>query len=124
MDEKQQKRVKFIIAFLITAMFLAGGYLAFSLYREQQFKKNVGLFIESEFSSKGYTVVYKKTDFNPKKIELAFLSKRFDSLEISALKHKINKNQYLKGAYRIIREDTTDRFNALKGDTLSQIKGS
>ncbi len=105
-------------------MFLAGGYLAFSLYREQQFKKNVGLFIESEFSSKGYTVVYKKTDFNPKKIELAFLSKRFDSLEISALKHKINKNQYLKGAYRIIREDTTDRFNALKGDTLSQIKGS
>lgn len=125
-DEKQQKRVKFIIAFLITAMLLPSGYLAFSLYREQQFKKNVELFIEKEFSSKGYTVVYKKTDFNPKKkkIELAFLSKRFDSLEMKALKNKINKNQYLKGAHLLIRQDTTDRFNALKGDILNQIKGS
>ena len=125
-DEKQQKRVKFIIAFLITAMLLPSGYLAFSLYREQQFKKNVELFIENEFSSKGYTVVYKKTDFNAKKkkLELAFLSKRFDSLEITALKDKINKNKYLRGAYLLIRQDTTDRFNALKGDILSQIKGS
>ncbi|TDO82807.1 putative hydrophobic protein (TIGR00341 family) [Flavobacterium chryseum] len=125
-NEKQQKRVKFIIAFLITAMLLPSGYLAFSLYREQQFKKNVELFIEKEFSSKGYTVVYKKTDFNPKKkkIELAFLSKRFDSLEMKALKNKINKNQYLKGAHLLIRQDTTDRFNALKGDILNQIKGS
>lgn len=125
-NEKQQKRVKFIIAFLITAMLLPSGYLAFSLYREQQFKKNVELFIEKEFSSKGYTVVYKKTDFNPKKkkIELAFLSKRFDSLEMTALKNKINENQYIKGAHLLIRQDTTDRFNALKGDILNQIKGS
>lgn len=125
-NEKQQKRVKFIIAFLITVMLVPSGYLAFSLYRQQQFKKNVEQFIENEFSSKGYTVVYKKTDFNPKKkkIELAFLSKRFDSLEIAGLKNKINENQYLKGTYLIIRQDTTDKFNTLKGDILNQIKGS
>lgn len=125
-NEKQQKRVKIIIAFLITIMLVPSGYLAFSLYRQQQFKKNVELFIENEFSSKGLTIVYKKTDFKPKKkkIELAFLSKRFDSLEIAGLKNKINENRYLKGTYLIIRQDTTDKFNTLKGDILNQIKGS
>lgn len=125
-NEKQQKRVKFIIVFLITVMLVPSGYLAFSLYRQQQLKKNVELFIENEFSSKGYTVIYKKTDFNTKKkkIELAFLSKRFDSLEIAGLRNKINENKYLKGTYLIIRQDTTDKFNTLKGDILNQIKGS
>lgn len=125
-NRKQQKRVKIIIAFLITIMLVPSGYLAFSLYRQQQFKKNVELFIENEFSSKGFTIVYKKTDFNPKKkkIELAFLSKRFDSLEIAGLKNRINENRYLKGTYLIIRQDTTDKFNTLKGDILNQIKGS
>ncbi|WP_116788465.1 DUF389 domain-containing protein [Flavobacterium psychrotrophum] len=125
-NEKQQKRVKIIIPVLITAMLVPSGYLAYSLYREQQFKKNADLFIEREFSDKGYTVVYKKTDFNPKgkKLELAFLSKRFDSLEIKELKEEINDNQYLRGTSLVIRQDSTDRFNALKGDILSQIKSS
>ena len=63
-DEKHQKRVKYTIAFLITVMLVPSSYLAYSLYREQQFKKNADLFIESEFTNKGYTIVYKKTDFN------------------------------------------------------------
>lgn len=125
-DEKHQKRVKFIMAFLIAALLLPSGYLAFSLYREQQFKKNVEMFIENEFSSKGYMVVYKKThyDSKEKRIELAFLSKRFNSLEINGFKNKINKNPYLKGSDLLIRQDTTDKFTTLKGDILNQVKGS
>ncbi len=125
-DEKHQKRVKYTIAFLITIMLVPSSYLAYSLYREQQFKKNADLFIESEFTNKGYTIVYKKTDFNPKnkRLELAFLSRRFSALEIKELKDKMNQNKYLAGTELQIRQDSTDRFNVLKGDILSQIKSS
>jgi len=125
-NDKQQKQVRLIISTLIIAMLLPSGYLAYSLYSEQQFKKNAEIFIENEFSNKGYTVVYKKTDYNPKskKLELAFLTKRFDSIEIVALKKTLRMNPYLKGTELIIRQDSTDRFNALKGDILSQIKNS
>lgn len=125
-NDKQQKQVKIIITILITAMLVPSSYLAYSLYREQQFKKNADLFIENEFSNKGYTVVYKKTDFNPKgkKLELAFLSKRFDKAEIAKLKEELNTNPYLKGTNLVIRQDSTDRFNTLKGDILNQIKSS
>jgi uncharacterized hydrophobic protein (TIGR00271 family) len=125
-DEKNQKRVKYTIAFLITIMLVPSSYLAYSLYREQQFKKNITLFIENEFSDKGYTVVYKKTDFNSKgkKLELAFLDKRFSLAEIKELKNKISHNKYLLGTQLLIRQDSTDRFNAIKGDILNQIKSS
>ncbi|MNK21288.1 hypothetical protein D3C87_395420 [compost metagenome] len=125
-DEKQQRHVKIIITVLITVMLLPSGYLAYSLYREQQFRKNADAFIENEFSAKGYTIVYKKTDFAPKrkKLELAFLSKRFDAEELQGLKGHLNSNPYLKGTHLIIRQDSTDRYNALKGDILSQIKSS
>jgi len=71
-------------------------------------------------------VVYKKTDFNPKskKLELAFLSKRFDKKELASLKNRLNINPYLKGTDLVIRQDSTDRFNALRGDILNQIKSS
>ena len=125
-DEIHQKRVKYTIAFLITVMLMPSSYLAYSLYKEQQFKKNADLFIESEFTNKGYTIVYKKTDFNSKakKLELAFLSRRFSALEIKDLTNKLNHNKYLTGTQLRIRQDSTDRFNALKGDILNQIKSS
>jgi len=123
-NEKMQKKVKYIIIFLICIMLVPSSYLAYSLYREQQFKKNIDLFIENEFSIKGYTVVYKKTQFSPKnkRLELAFLSKRFDPEQLKTLKKKISQNEYLQGTVLIIRQDSTDRFNALKGDILNQIK--
>jgi hypothetical protein len=107
-------------------MLAPSSYLAWSLYREQQFKKNINLFIDNEFSDKGYTVVYKKTNFNAqnKKLELAFLSKRFSEQEINILKNKLNRNKYLIGTKLHIRQDSTDRFNDIKGDILNQIKNS
>lgn len=125
-DEKQQKRVKVIISVLTFAMLLPASYLAYSLYREQQFKKTIDNFIENEFTDRGYTVVYKKTSFNttPRKLELAFLTKRFENNEVAQLKERIDNNEYLKGTQLIIRQDSTDRFNALKGDILKQIKST
>ena len=125
-NQKQQKQVRVIITLLIIGMLGPSSYLAYNLYREQQFKKNADIFIENEFTDKGYTVVLKKTDFNakPKKLELAFLSKRFDSSEVAGLKTRMRQMPYLKSTNLIIRQDSTDRFNALKGDILKEIKSS
>ncbi len=125
-DERHQKQVRVIITLLIVVMLVPSGYLAYSLYKEQQFKKFTEKFINDEFTSKGYIIVYKKTDAkaNQKKIELALLSKRFSENEMQSLEKKLNRNPYLKGTDLIIRQDSTDRFNALKGDILDEIKSS
>jgi len=125
-DGRRQKQVRVIITLLTLAMLVPAGYLAYSLYVEQQFKKNTEIFIESQFAEKGYTVVYKKTEYKrgKKKIELATLSKRFSKEEIANLNKELELNEYLKGTQLIIRQDSTDRFNALKGDILKQIKSS
>lgn len=121
-----QKRVRTSITILIIAMLVPSAYLAYSLYREQQFKKNSDIFIENEFTAKGYMVIYKKSEFTRKKktLELAFLSKFFTQPEIKRLDSVLNTNKYLKGTELIIRQDSTDRLNALKGDILKQVKST
>tara|TARA_Y100000815_G_scaffold163909_1_gene148732 strand:+ start:58150 stop:59520 length:1371 start_codon:yes stop_codon:yes gene_type:complete len=125
-NEKQQKQVRISITVLIIAMLVPSSYLAYSLYRQQQFAKNTNDFINDEFTKKGYTVVYKKTDYNtnPKLLELAFLSKRFEKEEITRLENQINQNKYLRGTHLVIRQDSTDRLRALKGDILNEIKST
>lgn len=125
-NEKQQKQVKIIITLLITVMLVPSAYLAWSLYREQQFKKSADTFIDREFTSKGYTIVYKKSDYSPKnkKLELAFLQKRFNAKELDTLRTKLKAYNYMAGTALVIRQDTTDRFTALKGDILNEIRSS
>ena len=105
-------------------MLVPSGYLAYSLYSEQQFKKNTDVFINSQFTEKGYTVVYKKTDFKarPKKIELALLNKRFTGEELKIINGALSENRYLKGTSLLIRQDSTDRLSALRTDILKQIR--
>lgn len=125
-NEKYKRRVKIIITLLIFIMLVPSSYLAYLLYSEQQFAKNMNNFIDKEFVDKGYTVVFKKTKFDSqtKRIELAFLEKRFDNTEINEIRKKLNDNIFLKGTELVIRQDTTDRFTALKGDILNEIKSS
>ncbi len=125
-DATRQKQVRNIVTVLTLLMLVPGAYLAYSLYREQQFKKNTDSFIQSNFTDKGYTIVYKKTEFNttPKRIELAFLSKRFEKNEMDSLNKKLNRNKYLNGSLLVVRQDSTDRLTALKGDLLNRMKSS
>lgn len=124
-DEKQQKQVRYIITMLILVMLIPSAYLAYSLYGEQQLKKNIELFLKEEFVENGYTIVYKKTDLNSlnKKIELGFLSKRFDKEEIESYNKKLKK-YHLGNTKLVILQDSTDRLLTLKGDILNEIKGS
>lgn len=124
-DEKQQKQVRYIITALILVMLIPSAYLAYTLYIEQQLKKNIELFLKEEFVENGHTIVYKKTDLNSqnRKIELGFLSKRFDKKEIEAYNKKLNK-YHISNTKLIILQDSTDRLLTMKGDILNEIKGS
>lgn len=124
-DEKQQKQVRYIITALILVMLIPSAYLAYSLYKEQQLKKNIELFVNQEFVEHGHTIVYKKTDLTSKnrKIELGFLSKRFNKKEIDSFNKKLNK-YHITNTKLVILQDSTDRLLSLKGDILNEIKGN
>lgn len=122
-DERRQKQVRITITSLIILMLLPSTYLAYSLFREQRFRKNAEYFIEKEFSEKGNTIVYKKLKYNKKthEIELAFLSKRFNKKEMEDLTEKLPLYK-IDDTKLIIRQDTTDKLQILKGDILKELK--
>lgn len=124
-DAKQQKQVRNIITLLILVMLVPSAYLAYSLYNEQQLKKNIDLFIKNEFVDNGYTVVYKRTDLKSqnKKVELGFLSKRFNKAEIATINKKLKKYD-VSNTKLVILQDSTDRLLTLKGDILNEIQGN
>ncbi|MBF2707166.1 TIGR00341 family protein [Flavobacterium soyangense] len=108
-NDKRQKQVKYGISILIVALMLPSIYFAYMLYNQKQYNQKIDLFIKNEFENKGYTVLYKKVDLNksPKKIELAFLSKKLNKEDIKMLNQTLNDN-YIKNAVLKIRQDTTD----------------
>lgn len=112
------KKVRLIITVLLFLMIAPSFYLAYNLLQEKKFSQNVERFITDEFSTKGYTVIYKKINYNtnPKTIELAFLSKKFDSLEMKDLTKNLSDFE-LKNTQLIIKQNTAD----LKKEILTEI---
>ncbi|MBF6608198.1 MAG: DUF389 domain-containing protein [Flavobacterium sp.] len=119
----QQKRVRQVITWLTIIMLLPSSYLAYNLYREQEFRKRTEQFLDREFTQKGDVIVYRKTYVGkkPKRVELAFLSQRFEPEEIAALNAKLEK-AVDERVELVIRQDSTDRLTALKGDIMNEIK--
>ena len=119
---EKQKQIRNLISGLIFLMLLPSSYWAYSFYKEQQFKKNSEDFITHELSE--YTLVFKNINYRsvPPKIELAFLSKRFDSTEIKLLKEKLVFYKIKSDTKLIIRQDSTDKYVNLKGDILNELK--
>jgi len=93
-DKTVEKRIRYGISILIVVMIVPSCYLAYNLLNEKKYSQNVEKFINSEFSKNGYTVIYKKVDYhsNPKSIELAFLTKKFDSAEIKKLNNSLKES--------------------------------
>lgn len=117
-DAKREKYITRTITWLIVVMLVPSFYLAYVLLQEKKFTQQVDLFVQNEFSRKGYTLIYEKTQFNsrPKKLEFAFLDKRFSQEELSDL-HIALDNYDIRGAELLIRQDSTD----LKEDILAEI---
>lgn len=106
--EKKQANLNWFISLLVVIMIVPSIYFAYVFFKEQQFKKNVATYIYHEFEEKGYTVVYKKSDYlaTPKTIEVAFLIKKFNNDELESLKRRL-PNYDLFNTILTIRQDST-----------------
>ncbi|WP_281322485.1 DUF389 domain-containing protein [Flavobacterium aestivum] len=117
-DLKHQKQVKQGITILLLIMIVPSIYFAYQLFSEKRYIQRTEAFIENEFTQKDFTLIYKRTDYNsnPKILELAFLSKRFNPLEIKNFNQKL-KEYDLLNTKLLIKQDTFD----LKNDILNTI---
>lgn len=120
---KHQRQIKYGITALTLLMLIPGCYFAFTLFKKQQFTQNVNNFIENEFVDKGNTVVYKKTNYNPRSgsIELAFLSRHFTDSEITLLNTKLT-GYNIKNTTLVIKQN--DNLQVLKNDILNEVSKS
>lgn len=119
LDEKLQKKIKYIITSLITIMILPSIYFAYQLFEEKKYRHQIDVFLETEFTDKGIPLLYKKTKFNekPKKLELGFLRKKFNTKQIEELNQKL-KSHHIFNTKIVVIQDTID----LKKDILNEIK--
>ena len=94
-NAKRQKQIKYGITALTLIMMIPSIFFAYVLVEEKKTNQKINLFIEKEFTNKGYTILYKKINLktNPKKIDLAFLRKRFSAVEIKALNKTLTDYQ-------------------------------
>ncbi|EPH11297.1 hypothetical protein HMPREF9713_01783 [Myroides odoratimimus CCUG 12700] len=84
LDTKKEKRMRYGISLLILVLIIPSFYLAYNLFNEKKFTKTVEEFINTEFTARGVTVIYKKINYNtsPRKVELAFLDKKLSKENI------------------------------------------
>lgn len=118
MDTAMEKKIKYGITTLIFVMIIPSFYLAYNLFNTKKFSQKVEQFITTEFVNNGYMLIYKNTKYNvsPKKIELAFLTKKFSEGEISELQDKLSQYD-LYNTKLEIRQDVKD----IKSEILNEI---
>lgn len=117
-DNKYEKRIRYGISILIIVMIVPSFYLAYNLYNEKKFTKTAEQFVQKEFENNGYTVIYKKINYNssPKTIDLAFLNKKFTDSEITSF-NKMLADNGLADTKLSIRQNDTD----IKSEILNEI---
>lgn len=118
-DEKHQKQVQYGITALTILILLPSIYFAYALFHEQKFKQLTDDFIQKEFVDKGYTVVYKKTNFNNinNTLELVFLTKIHTKKEEEELNEKL-RSYGLKNTQLIIKKNTLENTDS---DTINEL---
>lgn len=117
-DPKNEKRIRYGITTLMMVMIIPSFYLAYNLFEEKKFTKTVEEFISSEFSSRGYTVIYKKLNYNskPKKVDLAFLDKKLSKEEME-MYNRLLDERGIHNTTLSFRQDDAD----LKSEILSEL---
>lgn len=118
LNTKFEKQIRYGITSLIFVMIIPSFYLAFNLFQEKKFSQKVEQFISKEFSSNGYALIYKDISYttNPKKIELAFLTKKFTTQELDILNQKLLQYDITNTKLNI-RQDTKD----IKSEILDEL---
>ncbi|WP_084157384.1 DUF389 domain-containing protein [Flavobacterium denitrificans] len=121
LDVKSEKRVKYGVTMLILLMTIPSVYFAYQLYIQKSYNSRTEVFIQKEFLNNDYPIIYKNIQYNtnPKKIELAFLTKKFTETEIDSLNKKLNTYN-LPNTRLVIRQDTVN----LRKDIMNQINSN
>lgn len=112
------KKVRYTISFLLTLLIIPSFYLAYDLLQEKKFAQQVDAFIQQEFIAKGQTIIYKNVSYRstPRKIDLAFLAAKYDSVEIAELNDKL-AYYGIQNTNFTVRQNTQD----LKEEILSEL---
>jgi uncharacterized membrane protein len=118
LNTKYERKIRNIISTLIVLMILPSFYLAYSLFQEKTYTQKVEQFITKEFVDKGDVIIYKKLKFNsnPKKIELAFLTKKINAEDLKNINEKLIIYG-LPNTYIEVIQDTKD----LKNEILNEL---
>lgn len=111
-----RKRIRFSITFLIFVMIVPSFYLAYNLFQEKKFNNTVENFINTEFSTRGYTVVYKKLNYSSKTIDIAFLNKKLTKEDME-MYNRLLRESGLSEATLVFRQDNAD----LKSEILKEL---
>ncbi|WPO77321.1 DUF389 domain-containing protein [Flavobacterium sp. KACC 22761] len=121
LDVKSEKRVKYGISILILFLIVPSVYFAYQLYIQKSYNSRTEVFIQNEFIKNDFPIIYKNIRYNtdPKRIELAFLTKKFTEKEIDSLNKKL-VSYNLPNTKLIIRQDTVN----LRKDIMNQINSN
>lgn len=122
-NPKFEKQIRFGITSLILVMIIPSFYLAYNLLNEKKYAQKVEQFIMDEFTNKGYTIIYKNTKFNsnPKRIEVAFLTKKFNAEEIKVLNQQLTQYD-ITNTNLEIKQDVKDLKSEILNELNSQNK--
>lgn len=117
-NPRYEKRIRFGITTLMMIMIVPSFYLAYNLLEEKKFTKTVEQFINTEFNEKGFTVIYKKINYNssPRKVDIAILGKKLSPEEIASYNKLLNEKD-IKQTVLTFRTDDAD----LKSEILSEL---
>lgn len=99
-------------------MIVPSFYLAYNLFNEKKFTNTVEDFINTEFSSRGFTVIYKRLNYNasPRTVDIAFLNKKLNKDEI-AMYNRLLDERGIHNTVLTFRQDEED----IKAEILNEI---
>lgn len=114
-DQKKESRVRNWITVITLMMVIPSAFFAYRFIQQQRYYEKVSQYITEEFENKGNTIVYRKTYYNqnPRRLELAFLTRRFTAAQI-AEQNKILERYGISNTRLIIRQDSAFLANATK----------
>lgn len=114
-DNKKASSVRNWITGITLLMIIPSVYFAYRFIQQQRFYDKVSQYITKEFEDKGNTIVYRKTFYSsdPRRVELAFLTRRFTADQI-AEENKKMADFGLENTKLIIRQDSAFLANANK----------
>ena len=113
-----EKQIRLGITALVMIMIIPSFYLAYNLWNEKKFTNTVEEFINTEFGSRGFTVIYKKLNYNsdPRRVDLAFLNKKLSPDEM-AMYNRLLDEKGIHNTVLTFRQDEED----IKAEILNEI---